>query len=149
MASLTALAKSSNTMDITIQFDGKRYSFNLYKEVKIDLDRITYQIARQPGVYSFLTGLLKRVNSALEDAEIKRKRKFAQLYIRYKNGDGSRPPGDELVKAKIEVEVSYVKLTDEVMLLRRNKELLEGCVRSFEHRKDLLQTLSANLRKES
>jgi hypothetical protein len=151
MSKLEKYASTSSLMDITIKFGKEIIKFNLYKEVSINDDDISGELIIQPKIYSFLLMAHKQLIKNHAEIELEANKAYNKAYIKYKtlnNPATSRPYPDEYAKAKAENNLKYLKLQRQSIDLKYQLNRIESCVRSFEQRKDILQTLSANRRKE-
>lgn len=149
---LAKYAETSSVMKVSIKVDSEVVKFNLADELRLDDENITDEAIQHTSLYSFLTMVLTRLESRVRTLENKRKHLYGKLYIKYKTtkaATGSRAPGDDLVKSYIEVNDEYQLLVKKLAKTEDDKNLILRCVRAFETRKDLMQTISANLRKET
>lgn len=148
---LQKYASSSDLMDIQIFYGDERFKFNLYEEVVIDENKIESEIKDQPTSYSFLAMLRTKLKRALADAEFEQNKTYGRLFNQHKSKidrNSGRVPGDDTVVARVYTEEDYEGVSEKVRDLQHKVNIIDTCVRSFEQRKDLIQTLSANLRKE-
>lgn len=148
---LIRYAQKSELMNLTITYDGKVYKFNMFEELSVNEDVINKELKEQASSYFFLTRLHKTVIKQYELLEAKKNRTWATLYVRYKsevNKLTNRPNSDDLVKELVEKNKLYSKIINETILIKNQMEILTSAVRSFEQRKDLIQSLAANVRKE-
>lgn len=140
----------SDLMNIQIVYGGKTYRFNLHEELKINEAIINSEIKSQPSSFAFISMLHKKLMEQFESLKQERKRTWATLYLRGKDKFiGGRPYSDEMAKAYAEKHPRYKTITDQCIAVRTNADALYTCVISFIQRKDILQTLSANNRKEN
>ncbi len=138
-------------MDIFIKHGDEKFKFNLYEEIKIDESKISEDLTDQPTSYSFLTMLHKNLIKTFSDKELSEKRAWAKAYIHWKeqkNPETQRNYSDDLAKAKAELDAEYIKAQRETIEAKFDMSRIDACVRSYEQRKDILQTLSANSRRE-
>lgn len=146
MSKLTKYASEADFMNVSIEIDGKVYKFNLDIQLKIEETNLTTSIKEQPRSYAFLCMLRNKVK-----VEFKRKsktldRKKAELYNKATEGKDKTKVTD--IRAKVAVHPEVKKLEDELEHFDELRHVLDICVDSFEQRKDLIQTLSSNLRNE-
>jgi uncharacterized membrane-anchored protein YhcB (DUF1043 family) len=140
-------SKTSSVMDVKLEYNGKVYKFNLYKELKIDGNSTTNQLLTHTTSYAFVAMLHKKLIIRYKEASkalasnknrliplIKNKYNMSSL----KEAEAHLYKNNKVIKEK----------EKELLRLEEVKDLMEVVVRSFEYRKDLLQTLSANIRKE-
>lgn len=152
MSRLSQFAKKSDLLKIKIQYGKKAYEFNLYDELAMDEDNINKGLKTHITSYAFLAMLHKKCIKAKQQLEAQRKQIYARKYEAFKdqkNESTGRPFSNDLVDLKIQKSPSYIKITDQMFEAIHQCEILEVCVRSFEDRKDIMQSLSANLRKEN
>ncbi len=138
-------------MDIQIIRAEEKFRFNLFREVKISEGQVQKEILSQPSSYGFLTLLQTDLLKILSEKKIEEKRAYASAYIKYKSQrseETGRPNSDDVAKNKAELDKRYIEKQKEVIETQFNLNRITACVRAFEQRKDMLQTLSANNRKE-
>lgn len=137
-----------NIIDIT--YGGKRFRFNIWEEVKITEANVESEIKGQASRYAFVFTLHKKLLAKFETKKHERKAAFGRLLSQAKSKvqKNGRPYTDDAAKGWVESHKEYVGLTRECIQIREQADVLLGCVRAFEQRKDLIQTLSSNLRKE-
>jgi hypothetical protein len=148
---LISYATRSKLMDINISYGDEEFAFNLNAELVIDENRINHEAQVQPSSYAFLSMLHKKLIRQSKIAEKKMEKKYSELFIKFKGekdeGTG-RQLANETARAKILRHPAYEVLQDEFIEVEHQAMVIEVCVRSFEQRANLIQTLSANLRKE-
>ena len=152
MSKLLKYSRKSSLMDIQIKFGSEVFKFNLYKEIQISLSAIEEELKTQPSAYGFLSMLHKKLIRFHDDKESLKKRVYAQIYLENKfkkNDETGRVNSDDAVKQMVELDEKHIKSVQELLDAKENMMMIESCVRSFEQRKDLLQSLNTNLRKEN
>lgn len=149
MGKLINFAIKANLMNITIKYGEEKFNFNLYEETKINQDKITKEAIDQPSSYAFLALLQKRLDKKIADIETSCKRRYAEVYTNLKrviNEDTGRPNADEYCKEKTLLDPQYQELEDKLNKVRGDLGIIEACVKTFEQRQFLIQTISANTR---
>jgi hypothetical protein len=148
MRGLHKLAAASDLMNVRIKVNGELIAFNLYKEVRIEGNSINDDILSQPRLYSFLGAVHVQCVKAFEEAEANKKRIYATLYVSYKKkvGPGGRPNSDDLAKALTEKSVKYKLAVKKSILAKEQMQIILNCLEAFKQRKDLIQSLSSNIR---
>ena len=143
MSKLIEYSSTSPIMDIKIKLNDKVYAFNLDKELRISENRVGAHLMNQARSYAFVAMLHKKLIIKVRDHQkhIARVRDLA--ISRHTDSMGIMA-----AKAKSANDPKLKKLEDELMHIEEARDTIEVCVRSFEMRKDLIQTLSANIRKE-
>ena len=151
MKKLEKYATKSSLMDILIVRDNEKFKFNLSKELRINEAGISKELLKQPTTYGFLTMLRSSLDKMLSDAKVDEKKAYAKAYIRNKkatNKTTGRPNSDDLAKALSEVHPGYVRAQRLVIDTKYDLNRIDSCIKAFEQRASMLQTLSANIRKE-
>lgn len=138
-------------MDVNIKYGNEVFKFNLNQEVRIREDHLKADIISQPSSYGFLTMLHKALIKELGMAKIEETKTYAEMYLKYKkqiNQETGRSNSEEVAKQKAERSILYLNAQRKVVNLSYEVNQIEGCVKDFEQRASMLQTLSANKRKE-
>lgn len=141
---------SSKLMEISITHKGEKFSFNLFEELKIRNEILMNgDLKTQSSYYGFLMLLHKKLLTTFEELKAERKRIYGVLFFKAKGRVlNNRPLSDDLSKAWVEKNPKYLKATLNCIKAKDQADTILSCVRAFEQRKDLLQTLSSNVRKE-
>lgn len=149
---LKAYVEKSNLMDIKLKYNGETFKFNLHTELSINPDRINQELKEQPSHYSFLLLLQSKLLVTKEDREREMNKAYAKEYSRLcekVNPKTGRAYSDKLAK---ELAISSDKYQDtykDYLTAKNDLGIIASAVRGFEQRFSLIQTLSANLRRES
>lgn len=130
-------------MNISIVYNGETFSFNLAEELRITEVTTRDAIKNQPTHYALLAMLHKKMINEVDDLQRQADKQYAIAFDKA----GQNNPANKC-KYIAEKDVLYQKILKKLLKYRGYKNDLEVCVRAFEQRKDLLQTLSANQRKE-
>lgn len=142
--------RKSSLLDIEITYRGERFSFNLFEELKVNTDDVNKEIVNQPSYYGFLLLLHKKLTTEFEFLKNRRKSLWGKLYLKAKEmkTESNRVYNDEMAKAYADSHPKYTKLTAKCIQAKDDADVLWSCVKGFEQRGFLIQTLSSNLRKE-
>ena len=144
-------AAKSQLMDISIKLgEGETFKFNLFEELEITEERVQTELLVQASSYAFVGMLHKRLLTVMEDRKLTASTAKAKSYLWWKGeeNDNGKPYSDDYCWAQAEVDKEYVAAMKEYNEAKEKAGLLEICVTAFEERKDLIQTISANNRKE-
>ena len=144
-------AFSSELMNVKVKYGDEDFSFNLYAEVIVDENTINREIQDQPSAYAFLLMLHKKLIRTSQDKKREMEKTYSEMYIRFKEKIDDltgRPTANELAKEKATNSSKYQRTIMEYHEAQHQSDVVEVCVRSFEQRYSLIQTLSANIRKE-
>lgn len=151
MSRLNKYARKSDLMNVQIKYGDEMFRFNLYQETKIKEESINQELQNQPSSYAFLIMLHKKLIGVKSSTESLKDRAYAKAFIGYKTSvDDStgRATSKEVAKEKAQIHKKYIEAEQAYLKANLNCNIIEACVRAFEQRKDILQTLSANQRKE-
>lgn len=143
---------SSELMDIVIAYGNEKVSFNLYAETVVNENKINQEIQEQPSVYGFLGMLHKKLIRVAQDKKREMEKTYASSFMRWKekiDDNTGRPTANDLAKEKATASSKYQKSIKDYHDAQHNADVVEVCVRTFEQRQSLIQTLSANIRKTS
>lgn len=150
MDKLKRYAAESRLMNIRIRYGEDVYSFNLYKELIVDENKINNEIKDQPSGYAFLGMLHKKLIRKAKDRERELEKIYAQLFVNCKkkiDPSTGKLYSNDVVKEMVILDSQYGEALKIFLKAQDDRDDIETCVRSFEERKDLIQTLSANIRK--
>lgn len=138
-------------MDISIKYGKESIKFNLFEELVINENRINEEIKEQPSYYGFLLILKSKLERLKNDKQASVNKLFAELYVNYKSridSNTNRPYANDYVEARINKNKDYTKAIAQVNKAVENLAIVTACVEAFHQRSFLLQSLSANVRKE-
>lgn len=151
MSSLHKLASTSPLMEFDITYNKKRYRFNLFTELQVNERKLNHEVKSHASSYSFLTMLNNAIIYEYELLEREVERTYNKLYKQYKNEKNSqtgRANSDDMAKAMALSSKLYKEAVNKMLTTKLNKMNLDKAVKAFETRAFLIQTLSANVRKE-
>ena len=147
---LLKYAWESELMNIAISYGEELFTFNLNSEVLVDENRINKEIQEQPSAYAFLGMLHKKLIRKAQDKKREMEKAYANMFIKFKkeiDTTTGRPTANDLVKEKVISSKRYIDAEEEYYDALHESDIIEVCVRAFEQRQALIQTLSANIRK--
>ena len=149
---LQSLSTSSSLMDISVVYGDEKITFNLREELIINENIINRELKEQPSSYAFIAMLHKKLVRRSVDADKKADRAFAKAFIKFKTSvdtSTSRVTSKEVAKEQAELDPIYIKLQKSASQAKEEADIVYVAVRSFEQRQSLIQTISANLRREN
>ena len=138
-------------MKISISHGTEEFKFNLFEELQINESIISKEIKDQPNSYAFLAMLQTQLVYLKDRAKVSEEKIYNRLYDLFKtkiNSNTNRPNSDDVAKAKAMKHPKYVKARNKTLSLSKQLGTISNCVKAFEQRSSLIQTLSANKRKE-
>ena len=139
-------------MDIRINYSGEKIRFNLFEELIIDEDKVNSELKEQPSYYGFLLLLHKKLVRVSEDKKVEADKVWAKAYTGYKqerDENTGRPYSNELAKELANQDEDYLNAISKYHSAKENAGVIESCVKSFEQRGHLIQSIAANLRREN
>lgn len=144
--SLRRLATNSSLMVVDIDFNGQKISFDLGLELEIKADdpRLNKKLAEIPRNYAFLMMVLKKLTIEYKRLE-RRTKSIKAKRLRILREECSTVKEAEIL---IESDEVYNRAFKKQLKVEEYKDIIDAAVRSYEMRKDLIQTLSANERNE-
>lgn len=141
--------KTSRLNRITIKWQGETIKFNLFDELKISETALMKEIKLQPSYYGFLLMLHKKLLTKFEDLKLARENRYYTVFLQAKDErNNGRALNDDVCKARAKTDTEYIQLSRQCIKVKDDADAIYSCVKGFEQRKDLLQTLSSNIRKE-
>lgn len=148
-SNLNKFAKKSKLMDMAIVYGDEKFTFNLFQELNIDENTINRELQSQSQSLAFLAVLHKKLIRLSKDTSISLNKTKADVWLQSKNTNlNGRVPTKEDLKAMVDKSPKVIKLSKQLSKLEHNCELLDTCVRTFETRSHMLQTISANTRRK-
>lgn len=137
----------SATNSIEITYNGEKVKFSLPDEVNINAETLNGELKSQPSKYGFLLLVHKGLITNFERAKSERKATFGRLFIKAKNQKiNGRPMSDDLAKYSVEASPRYKRATEDCIKAKHDADVIFSCVRAFEERGRLMQTLASNER---
>lgn len=139
---------------VRIKYEGETFIFNLVSELKFEKQNINSEIIEQPQAYGFLTMIHKKLIARAKEVEVDLERVYATRYIHYLTSDSTSyfkkhgQPNATTAKELTKKDSEYIEAARNLIKAEEDRDLIDGCVKAFEQRAFLLQTYSANKRKE-
>ena len=131
---------------LEVKYQGQKVTIDITKELAINESTLNSSLRDFPSNYAFLCGLRDKAIKTRDRLEQEKDQKFSELWVFYKNSD-TRMTNDTANHRTInskkyqDAEKAFLKASYEA------SRLISIC-RAYESRERILQTLSANLRKE-
>jgi flagellar motility protein MotE (MotC chaperone) len=154
--SLRKLASESKIMEVELRYNGEKIKFHLGEELKITQNQMATEIKEQPKVYAFIAVLHKKLIIQYESLESEREKVFGKQYTFYKTSKNTKyyqeyhkPPSDDATKSLVLSSEKYTEHMTKLLAAKHDMLVIGSIVRAFEQKADLIQTLSANIRKEA
>lgn len=138
-------------MVITLNLQGENIKIDLNEELSISEARINKELHEQPTHYAYLSMLLVKMKKELTKSQVDLDKIRSELFIEYKRSvdpETGRTYSNDLAEANVLLEEDYIAAQEKVIIREEQFGIVKAAVDAFNQRKDLIQSLSANLRKE-
>jgi hypothetical protein len=132
---------------LVIKYQGRLVKVNITEELLINENTINSQLKESPSSYAFLTLLRARAIKDRDKLDREKEIAYSEAYIYYKDS-GSSNMTNEKANHKANTSPKYISIYKKWLKACYVVEKLSGVCRSYEGREKIMQTLSANLRKE-
>ena len=131
---------------ITVKYQGKQIKINITDELVINEAILNTQLRSSPSNYAFLCLLRDQAIKKRDQAEKAKDRTYSELWLYYKNSDNKMT--NEMATHRTNTSKKFQLAEDEFLKASAKANQLISLCRAYESRERILQTLSANLRKE-
>ena len=149
---LKLLARKSNLMDISIKYGKERIRFNLFEELQIDDTNVNNELKNQPTHYGFLSLLMVKMKREMDEKKSDLDKCYKSLFISYKEVTDrytGKPNSNDVAEALAVQDGSYQIALFAYQQAEDNYGVIKACVEAFTQRSHLVQSLSANIRKNN
>lgn len=151
MSILKKILRKSSVTDIRIKYKDENINFNLVDELKIDEFKINQEITEQPSYYGFLSLLAVKLKRTLADNKAKLEKHKGTLFVEYKSEYDpltNKPYSNDYIESLIIKNSEYQQYLKAYNKAEEEYGIISSAVESFQQRATLLQSLSANIRKD-
>ena len=131
---------------LEITYHDEKLAINLTKELSIDESQMNSQLRDSPSNYAFLCTLRDKAIRKRDKLEKERDTIFSELWLYYKDSNNKLTNDYASHKATTNSRYQCADKAYQKAAYQAN-QLISVC-RAFESRERILQTLSANLRKQ-
>ena len=128
-------------------YNGEKIKINISKELAINEQTINSQLKEAPSSYAFLLLLRSKALKERDKLERAKELAYSEAYIYYKDSNISGMT-NEKASHKANTNKKYISLYEQWLEACDKANKLNDICKAFESRDRILQTLSANLRKE-
>jgi hypothetical protein len=135
---------------VTVKIGGREYTFDIAKELAIDINDLNRELSEQPGKYAFWSAL----STALEDEYARLKlvvqSKKAERYkqIKQKLLDENKKVTEAQLENELASDPEILQLEQLIIEKERDKNIVRAIRDAFVQRKDSLVTIALNMRVE-
>ena len=132
---------------ISVKYKGKLVTINITKELSIDENIINSQLKNIPSSYAFLCLLRDNLIKKRDTLEREKNIAYSKAWLFYKESDNRL--NNDTANHKAMVNPKYLSIEERYLKAVHKANKLISICRAYESRERLIQTLSANIRKQS
>jgi hypothetical protein len=131
---------------LSVVYKGKKIDINITKELSIDENLIDSQLKNQPSNYAFLSLLRDDYIKKRDKLEAEKDYQYSNIWLYYKTSDNRL--NNDTVHNKVITNIKYQDILSRYQKVSDKANKLISICRAYETRERILQTISANLRKQ-
>lgn len=131
---------------ISVLYHGKNITINITKELAIDENLIDSQLKNHPSNYAFLTMLRDEYIYKRDRLEREKDLTYSEIWLFYKASDNKL--NNDAVSNKVITNKKYQSILSRYEKVVYKVNRLISICKAYESRERILQTISANLRKQ-
>lgn len=132
---------------ISVKYKGKLVTINITKELSIDENIINSQLKNIPSSYAFLCLLRDNLIKKRDTLEREKNIAYSKAWLFYKESDNRL--NNDTANHKAMVNPKYLSIEERYLKAVHKANKLISICRAYESRERIIQTLSANIRKQS
>lgn len=132
---------------ISVKYKGKLVTINITKELSIDENIINSQLKNIPSSYAFLCLLRDNLIKKRDTLEREKNIAYSKAWLFYKESDNRL--NNDTANHKAMVNPKYLSIEERYLKAVHKANKLISICRAYESREKIIQTLSANIRKQS
>lgn len=132
---------------ISVKYKGKIITINIIKELSIDENIINSQLKNIPSSYAFLCLLRDNLIKKRDALEREKNIAYSKAWLFYKESDNRL--NNDTANHKAMVNPKYLSIEERYLKAVHKANKLISICRAYESRERIIQTLSANIRKQS
>ena len=132
---------------ISVKYKGKLVTINITKELSIDENIIKSQLKNTPSSYAFLCLLRDNLIKKRDTLEREKNIAYSKAWLFYKESDNRL--NNDTANHKAMVNPKYLSIEERYLKAVHKANKLISICRAYESRERIIQTLSANIRKQS
>lgn len=132
---------------ISVKYKGKIVTINIIKELSIDENIINSQLKNIPSSYAFLCLLRDNLIKKRDTLEREKNIAYSKAWLFYKESDNRL--NNDTANHKAMVNPKYLSIEERYLKAVHKANKLISICRAYESRERIIQTLSANIRKQS
>lgn len=131
---------------LKIKYQGKTITINITKELAIDENTLNTQLKNLPSNYAFLCLIRDQYIMKRDRLEREKNIAYSKAWLFYKESDNRL--NNDAVACKASTNPKYLSIEDRYLKAVDKANRLISICRAYESRERIIQTLSANMRKQ-
>lgn len=132
---------------ISVKYKGKIVTINITKELSIDENIINSQLKNIPSSYAFLCLLRDNLIKKRDTLEREKNIAYSKAWLFYKESDNRL--NNDTANHKAMANPKYLSIEERYLKAVHKANKLISICKAYESRERIIQTLSANIRKQS
>jgi hypothetical protein len=140
-------------LSIKVTINKKKRTFDLANELKITYDSsaaLTEEMSQQPAKYAWMGVLFSLAQDHYERLKRGQKTLYATLSKKHRKRreNTNLKATDKIVDADVEADKEYIDYGDTLQDAKLSRDILSAAVGAFEQRKDMMQSIGGQLKRE-
>ena len=131
---------------ISFKYKGKLVTINISRELEINENIINSQLKNIPSNYAFLCLLRDKIIKRRDKLEKEKDYAYSKAWLYYKESDNRL--NNDTVSHKALTSKIYIKANDKYLKALDKANRFISICKAYESRERIIQTISANLRKQ-
>ena len=131
---------------ISFKYKGKLVTINISRELEINENIINSQLKNIPSNYAFLCLLRDKIIKMRDKLEKEKDYAYSKAWLYYKESDNRL--NNDTVSHKALTSKIYIKANDKYLKALDKANRFISICKAYESRERIIQTLSANIRKQ-
>lgn len=131
---------------ISFKYKGKLVTINISRELEINENIINSQLKNIPSNYAFLCLLRDKMIKRRDKLEKEKDYAYSKAWLYYKESDNRL--NNDTVSHKALTSKIYIKANDKYLKALDKANRFISICKAYESRERIIQTLSANIRKQ-
>ena len=131
---------------ISFKYKGKLVTINISRELEINENIINSQLKNIPSNYAFLCLLRDKIIKRRDKLEKEKDYAYSKAWLHYKESDNRL--NNDTVSHKALTSKIYIKANDKYLKALDKANRFISICKAYESRERIIQTLSANIRKQ-
>lgn len=131
---------------ISFKYKGKLVTINISRELEINENIINSQLKNIPSNYAFLCLLRDKIIKRRDKLEKEKDYVYSKAWLYYKESDNRL--NNDTVSHKALTSKIYIKANDKYLKALDKANRFISICKAYESRERIIQTLSANIRKQ-